>query len=350
MLGKRPTISFGFIGCGRWAQIAHLPHLLRSRDHIRLSALSGIHSLTEAKQLISSYGFLAYYSSWQEMLAKERLDAVVVTTPHAFHYQQVRDALSHGCHVLVDKPPALTVEQLQELIHLSDLNGKIVYVASQRRFWKEYEFAKNLIKDGTVGDLKAIQGFFGQELFQDFSDSWRADPELCGGGITVDSGFHLIDAILFLAQSSFPMSVIMLAINDNAARDTHCSISLSLDGGCVASLMIIRGLPKNSVQEEIKLIGERGALFIKREKRAGNSYMLLEHLNEIGDVVYHSDRQLSIGEKALPVSRFVNAVVTEEVDSAGLVSNFITTVAVIEAAYESWNSNQIIHINLYGKT
>src|SRR5437870_2539444 len=90
------------IGSGWWATQAHIPGLLVNPDATLVALCDADPARLQAAA--SAYGIELTYQDYQLMLEQEQLDAVVIATPHATHYQIACDALAHDLHVLVEKP------------------------------------------------------------------------------------------------------------------------------------------------------------------------------------------------------------------------------------------------------
>src|SRR5512139_1321697 len=112
MASERP-LRVGLIGTSWWAELEHLPGLrargdvavtgLCGRDPARLAALAAKHQVPET------------YTDWRELIARGRLDVLVVSTPNALHREQALAALDAGLHVICEKPLALDAAQAREL-------------------------------------------------------------------------------------------------------------------------------------------------------------------------------------------------------------------------------------------
>jgi predicted dehydrogenase len=100
---------------------------------------------------------LRKYMNYHEMLEKEQLDGVVVTTPLSTHYQIVMDSLDAGKHVFVEKCMCYTMEQCRDVVTKSNATGKIVQVGHQRRYNPRYNHAVKMAReDGVLGRINHI--------------------------------------------------------------------------------------------------------------------------------------------------------------------------------------------------
>jgi predicted dehydrogenase len=100
------------------------------------------------------------YSDHREMLAKEKLDAVVVATPLSEHYHIVIDALNAGVHVFCEKSMARTIEDAEEMIKVQQRTGNILLIGHQRIFNAKYQRAMQLIREGKLGPVTHIRAYW----------------------------------------------------------------------------------------------------------------------------------------------------------------------------------------------
>lgn len=337
-------MRIGFIGCGRWAQEASLPYLIAQAESVNVVSASSVFPPSEAHRLARACGLQSIHQNWRDMLRREELDAVVVSTPHAHHFQQVKACLQAGLHVLVDKPPALSMTQLEELIRLSRVTGRIVGVFSQRRYRQDYSYVSHAITSNALGTITHVQGSFGQETFPDFSGSWRSDPLLSGGGILIDSGYHLVDTVFFLMKPLRPKSVMMFANCGDLESDRYTSLLIKLENEAIVSLTVIRGLPCTVADEEMRIIGTEGMIVTRRAKIRGQRSCNLTHLSNDGRIIREMSEEV-VSDNAAPIKNFLEAIRQQAVLISTL-EDALPTVAVIEAGYASWRQHRITELPL----
>lgn len=140
-------LRVGLIGAGNIAQVAQLPSLSRREDVV----VAGLVTRTpeSAEKNLARWPIEAAYGSTAEMLRDAVLDAVMVLTPRASHFDDVRLALTHGLDVFCEKPLASTSEQCEELVSLAQVESRVLMVNFNRRFAPGYRAAKEAF--GTEG-------------------------------------------------------------------------------------------------------------------------------------------------------------------------------------------------------
>lgn len=132
------VVRVGLVGAGFVAQVVHLPHLAEASGRFRVAALAEPDPRVRAA-VAGRHGIGATFATQEEMLATVDVDAVLVCSPNATHAEAVVGALDAGCHVLVEKPLCLSVEEADRVIAARDRTGRVVQVAYMKRFDPAYE-------------------------------------------------------------------------------------------------------------------------------------------------------------------------------------------------------------------
>jgi predicted dehydrogenase len=140
-------IRIGVIGAGIMGR-----HYVRIYSQHPLSKVVAV-SARRQEQLDAfraQYG-VETYTDHRRLLERTDLDAVVVATPDAFHFEPARDALESGRHVLVEKPFTTRAEEADELIRISKRVGKKIQVAFNHRWLPAYHQGKTIVAGGQIG-------------------------------------------------------------------------------------------------------------------------------------------------------------------------------------------------------
>ncbi|MEN3283635.1 MAG: hypothetical protein V7607_4775 [Solirubrobacteraceae bacterium] len=126
------------VGGGLIAQAIHLPNLARLDDAFELVAIADV-SRRVADGLAAQYAPARAHTDWRTMLDEERLDAVVVCSPHATHVEVALAALDRGLHVLVEKPLCVAPDDAAAIRRRRDETGLVVQVGYMKRYDPAYE-------------------------------------------------------------------------------------------------------------------------------------------------------------------------------------------------------------------
>ena len=126
------------VGGGLIAQAVHLPNLARLAGEFELVAIADV-SRAVADGLAARYAPARAYTDWRTMLDAERLDAVVVCSPHATHAEVALAALDRGVHLLVEKPLCIAPDDAAAICRRRDQTGLVVQVGYMKRYDPAYE-------------------------------------------------------------------------------------------------------------------------------------------------------------------------------------------------------------------
>jgi len=136
----------------------------------------------------------AYVSDdWREVVRRDDVDIVIVATLNDSLAEISAAALGHGKHVLVEKPGARSVAEIDAVIEAQRRSGRHVHVGFNHRYHPAMRKAKELSDSGVVGDMMFVRGRYGHGGRPGYEREWRADPALSGGGELIDQGVHVID-------------------------------------------------------------------------------------------------------------------------------------------------------------
>ncbi|MEO5562228.1 MAG: Gfo/Idh/MocA family oxidoreductase [Chitinophagaceae bacterium] len=186
-------VRAAIIGCGKVAHV-HAKALQEIEECIFVAAQS--RNPARANEFAAQYG-VKPYATVEEMVTKEKVDVVVVCTPHPEHKNPAVAALNAGAHVLVEKPLAVTLADCDAMIEAAAKNKKNLGMISQRRFSPAAVRMKKAIDDGKLGrpaiGTVVMFGWRSEEYYK--SDPWRGSWEKEGGGILVNQAPHQLDLI-----------------------------------------------------------------------------------------------------------------------------------------------------------
>lgn len=198
-------LRVGLIGAGGIAQGAHIPNYEKCGDKVEIVAVADVMK-EKAESCAEKHGIPNAFGSYEEMLEKADLDAVSVCTPNKFHAAAAIAALRAGCHVLCEKPPAMSVEEAAEMEAVAEQEGKILTYGFHFRHSPEVTTLKRFIDADELGDIYAAtvnairrRGIPGWGVF--------TNKELQGGGPLIDIGVHMLDSALYLMGYPEPDTV-----------------------------------------------------------------------------------------------------------------------------------------------
>jgi len=200
------TLRVGFVGAGGIARGAHLPGFQALNDVQVVAAADIAPPALEAFASAASLPPESCFSDYRKMFEKVDLDIVVVCTPNSYHCVPTVDAFAKGCHVLVEKPVAISADQCREMIAAGHMAEKLLMVGQTVRFTKNAACLKYWVDRGEVGEpywgraqALRVRGVPGAKGF--------VSGAMSGGGPIYDIGVHMLDCALWLMGFPEPVSV-----------------------------------------------------------------------------------------------------------------------------------------------
>lgn len=185
----------GVVGTGWWAGVEHLPGL-RSREDVELVGLCG-RTPERLAALAEQFEIPGRHLDWKELLAKERLDVVVIVTPNALHHPIAMAALDAGAHVICEKPLALDAGQARAMAALAAAQGRHTLTFFTHRALAAAGQVKRLVEAGFLGRPLRVDARYlsASQLQPGKPAAWRMRREEAGTGALGDLGSHLVDLV-----------------------------------------------------------------------------------------------------------------------------------------------------------
>lgn len=200
----------------------------------------------------------ASYATYERMLAHESLDAVLILTPHTFHHKQILDALDSGLHVLVEKPMVCTARHAEEVVTAARRSRKTVGIVYQRRAHPDFVYIKEAVESSTLGRIEYMLFVLCQDWYSSTKGTWRRRPKYAGGGQLMDSGSHVVDALLWLSGLK-PKRVFARILHFGARVDVNCALIVEFASGAVGQVALI-GKTRMPASETLVITGSEGAI------------------------------------------------------------------------------------------
>jgi polar amino acid transport system substrate-binding protein len=245
----RGPVRLGQIGAGNYAKSMLMPHF----PSLECLGLEGICTTKgpNAEALARRYGFRKATTDASELLRDPGINAVMVATRHDSHARYAAAALEAGKHAYVEKPLAITEEQLAPIISALDghgANGPTLWVGHNRRFSSHSQRALAHFKGIEVRQVTCAVRSAGVP-----ADSWYQD-EIQGGGVLFGDVCHFIDLAIYFAQS-LPVEVSAFATPDPGHREESWAITLRFVNGGLGVVHYVCGSQKGMDRESIEILG-----------------------------------------------------------------------------------------------
>lgn len=232
-------IKVGVIGCGSIAKHRHIPEHA-ANENVEIVAFCDIVE-ERAQEYADQYNAKAY-TSFEELLKNEEVDAVSVCTPNSLHAPISIAALNAGKHVLCEKPMATSAEEADAMIAAAEKNGKKLMIAHNQRFVASHAKARSIIESGALGKIYSFRTAFGhggpENWSADGSNSWFFKKELAFIGAMGDLGVHKTDLLRYLIGEEFTEVAAFVegSAKENSTVDDNAVCILKSESGMIGTL------------------------------------------------------------------------------------------------------------------
>jgi len=238
MTDTAPT-RVGFIGAGVMAR-AHLELMLARPDTTVVAVCEpSAPAYAATAELFDHHGLPSPPNEpdWERFLEVfgPGLDAVVIITPHAFHFGQASAALEAGLDVLLEKPMVMTADEATELIATRDRTGGLLVVAFQGSLSPQVREASRLLRSGELGPILNVSAVAWQNWATLTEGTWRQDPAASGGGFLFDTGAHMLNTISDLVGEDFAEVAAWLE-DDGRPVDIRAAVMGRLASGALVTM------------------------------------------------------------------------------------------------------------------
>ncbi|MEJ0020628.1 MAG: Gfo/Idh/MocA family oxidoreductase [Acetobacteraceae bacterium] len=188
-------INLGIVGLGWWGKNLVTAVQGRSeqvrfvraacRNHAPVAGFAEAHGLTLA-------------SSLADLLADDRVQGIVLATPHSLHAEQIIEVAAAGSPVFCEKPLTLTRADAARAIGACERAGVILALGENNRFFPNMQEMRRIVAAGDLGDPMHVEGHTSNENSGHFFGAWRhSEAESPAGGMT-GAGIHVLDALVHL--------------------------------------------------------------------------------------------------------------------------------------------------------
>jgi predicted dehydrogenase len=187
---------------------------------------------SRAREFAEKFNVPRYYDSYEALVKDPDIDAIYVSTPHAFHCEQTILALTHGKPVLCEKPMALTRREVEKMVRAAHDNKVFLMEAMWTRFLPHTQKILQLVHTGELGAIKYVRADFG------FAGPYHPDNRLfnlaLGGGALLDIGVYPLFLCLLLLGE--PQNILATGQLAATGADESCHALLQYKEGATAIL------------------------------------------------------------------------------------------------------------------
>ncbi|MCI0550277.1 MAG: Gfo/Idh/MocA family oxidoreductase [Anaerolineae bacterium] len=265
MLESKP-VRFGIVGCGS-ASIPVCEAIMASP----LTDLTAVYDVNEdLANDISQRFHVQKMGTVNELLTDQLVDAVYIAVPHYLLAPLTQHALEAGKHSLTEKPLAISLEEVDQLIKLAIKQQLALGVFYEMRYAPAHASARELIQAGAIGNIIGVQiqtlidkplsywqaGYTGRSR-----NPWRGIKAQAGGGVVLMNTSHLLDALAYVTglMVTSVSAEIGTLVSSVEVEDT-ATATLRFNNGAIGSLIAGAHINGAHQEEYFNLYGTEGQL------------------------------------------------------------------------------------------
>lgn len=281
----KKEIGIAFLGSS-FAQRAQAP-AFEAVGGVKLVGASSPHN---AEGFAKAFGMPVHTSNWKELVERDDVDLVCITTPPRLHCEQALYALSMGKHVLCEKPFAMNVQEAEAMHRMASSKNLLAIIDHELRFSPGIRYARRLVKEGKLGRLffANISSHIMYRRDPMLKYSWWSDKEW-GGGAWGAIGSHLIDQLQYhigdITDSKVMKQTVIRERPDangiyrEVTSDDIASAVVRFKEGCTGQILTCMAAAQNRF--DLEITGEEGALRVDIDHKVyfakpGEAYSELE--------------------------------------------------------------------------
>ncbi len=337
----------GIIGAGWWATENHIP-VLRSLPDVEVTCICGLEQ-EHLQTIQQKFAIPSITQDYEELLSREDLSGVIVSSPHSFHYRHAMAALERGLPVLCEKPMALKASEAKHILQLVETKGLPFMIPYGWNYSKLAALGRRAVEEGAIGEIEHVLCHMGSPLRDLLSGTgaWVADKSLlkpnqgtwddpsAGGGFANGQLTHALALMLWITglQAS---QVFAMVGRSKSGSDLYNAISCRFSNGATGMLGGAGTMPPPSpFQVDIRIFGSKGMVLLDVERPRFEI-----HLNDGTNV--STDPEMAPGSYQCvePLKVFVDLIQRKPVENRSPAWLGKRVVEILDAALRSASSEK----------
>lgn len=339
------SIRAAVIGLGMGKNHAKSYHELPDAE---LAAICDVDS-ARLQEYAALYPEAAVYSSYEDMLAQENLDAVSIALPNFLHDKVTIAALEAGVNVLCEKPMALNAQRAQAMTDAAEQTGKKLMIHFNWRYTPQAQWLKHYVDEGHLGDIYYVKTRWLRARGIPKPGGWFGIKEFSGGGPLIDLGVHRLDLAMWamgypqaltVSASTFGGLGQRLASERGVKYDVEdlATALIRLDNGVTLSLEASWAGGTDQREDMLTaLYGTKGAA-IQRNTGEGYEFEAFG-LQDLGGTLTRVEPRLYPEKCPTAVGDFVRCLI-DDTEPPASAQHGLTMMKLIDALYLSARENR----------
>ena len=266
--------KYGLIGCGRISYKHVQAHVDNYPNSILVACVDPV--IENAKEKAQQYVDLMkekhqedvevnVYSSYDEMFLAEKIHSVSIATESGYHYKHVLDSLANDCHVIVEKPMALSIAHCDEMIEEAKKRNLKLAICHQNRFNPPIKKLKDAIDEGRFGKIFAGNAriLWNRDINYYKQAPWRGTYAM-DGGCLMNQCIHNIDLLQWMIGGNITKinSLIENYNHSYIQAEDYGSIQIKFDNKAIGNIEGTVAVYPTNLEETLTILGEKGTVVI----------------------------------------------------------------------------------------
>jgi UDP-N-acetyl-2-amino-2-deoxyglucuronate dehydrogenase len=254
-------LRLAFVGCGAIAEW-HLAAITAAAPRTEVTAVVDV-DRDRALSMAEQTGAPAF-GSLDEALEADGFDAALVMVPHLFHEELAVTVLRAGKHLLLEKPMAPTLEAARRILAAARESTAVFFVAENAQYWPEVVLTKELIDDGSVGEVITARAWHCAAPLDAFhgEGNWRFSLADAGGGVAIDAGSHWLRPLRMWLGELVDLVAVTGHPYEPMEGESLCRALCRFDSGVVASFDAVLSPGPVAPLPLFQVTGTRGEIVI----------------------------------------------------------------------------------------
>jgi predicted dehydrogenase len=236
-------VKIGLVGYGWWGKT--IARQLANSSWLELSGVAEVDA--SVRSAMASDPILAgveLFDSPEHLMAKSGLEAVILCTPHQQHADQMVSASNAGLHIFCEKPLCLTLADAKRAVAQCQSKHLVLGIGHERRFEPEIMAMRQLIADGTLGEILQIEANFSQDKFFALpKDNWRLSNKYAPVGPLTATGIHLVDLSIALLGPCESLWARLATLGSDFENGDTLGIMMGFPNGANAMISAVLATP-----------------------------------------------------------------------------------------------------------
>jgi predicted dehydrogenase len=255
-------IKIAVAGVGGISQIMRIP-ILKKIEDVELTAIC---DPDEAKvaAIAEKFDIPNVYFDYQNLLNREKVDGIFISTPNNFHYPMALASLEKKIITLVEKPMTLNLRQAERIAQKAKETNTTLVVGMNYRFRDDALVLKEFIEKNEIGEPFYLKSGWLRHWSRPTLQNWLLDVKISGGGVLMDMGVQLLDLSLWLLDKPKVKSVRAFLYNIFLEGEVEDSalVTIETENGAVITIEVAWRIHLEKDMSYTNIFGRAGGAFL----------------------------------------------------------------------------------------